>query len=45
MTVLSVSDGELRRLEVLRDVDRGSLPDHGAAALGTASVRMKLPRL
>jgi len=26
MTVLSVSDGELRRLEVLRDVDRGGLP-------------------
>ena len=33
MTVLSVSDGELRRLEVLRDVDRGDLPVRTAAQL------------
>jgi transposase len=33
MTVLSVSDGELRRLEVLRDVDRGGLPVRAAAQL------------
>ena len=33
MTVLSVSDGELRRLEVLRDVDRGGLPVSAAARL------------
>jgi transposase len=33
MTVLSVSDGELRRLEVLRDVDRGGLPVSAAAQL------------
>ena len=33
MTVLNVSDGELRRLEVLRDVDRGSLPVRAAAQL------------
>ncbi len=33
MTVLSVSDGELRRLEVFRDVDRGSLPVRAAAQL------------
>ncbi len=33
MTVLSVSDGELRRLEVLRDVDREGLPVRAAAQL------------
>ena len=33
MAVLSVSDGELRRLEVLRDVDRGGLPVRTAAQL------------
>ena len=33
MTVLSMSDGELRRLEVLRDVDRGGLPVGAAAQL------------
>ena len=33
MTVLSMSDGELRRLEVLRDVDRGGLPVRAAAQL------------
>ncbi len=33
MTVLSVSDGELRRFEVLRDVDRGGLPVRAAAQL------------
>ena len=33
MTVLGVSDGELRRLEVLRDVDRGGLPLRAAAQL------------
>jgi len=33
MAVLSVSDGELRRLEVLRDVDRGDLPVGAAARL------------
>ena len=33
MAVLSVSDGELRRLEVLRDVDRGGLPVPAAAQL------------
>ena len=33
MAVLSVSDGELRRLEVLRDIDRGSLPVRAAAQL------------
>ena len=33
MAVLSVSDGELRRLEVLRDVDRGGLPVRAAAQL------------
>jgi len=33
MAVLSVSDGELRRLEVLRDVDRGCLPVRAAAQL------------
>ena len=31
VAVLSMSDGELRRVEVLRDVDRGGLPV-GAAA-------------
>jgi hypothetical protein len=33
MAVLSVSDAELRRLEVLRDVDRGGLPVRAAAQL------------
>jgi transposase len=33
MAVLSMSDGELRRLEVLRDVDRGDLPLRAAAQL------------
>jgi transposase len=33
MAVLSVSDGELRRLEVLGDVDRGGLPVGAAAQL------------
>ena len=33
MAVLSVSDGELRRLEVMRDVDRGGLPVRAAAQL------------
>jgi transposase len=33
MAVLSVSDGELRRLEVLRDIDRGGLPVGAAAQL------------
>jgi len=33
MAVLSMSDGELRRLEVLRDVDRGDLPVRAAAQL------------
>ena len=33
MAVLSVSDGELRRLEVLRDVDRNGLPMRAAAQL------------
>ena len=33
VTVLSVSDGELRRLEVLRDVDRSGLPARAAAQL------------
>jgi transposase len=31
MAVLSMSDGELRRLEVLRDLDRGGLPVRAAA--------------
>ena len=31
MAVLSVSDAELKRLEVLRDVDRGGLPVRVAA--------------
>ena len=40
MAVRSVSDGELRRLEVLRDVDRGGLPVRVAAQLlGAASAR------
>src|ERR1700732_3007706 len=33
VAVLSMSDGELRRLEVLRDVDRGGLPVRAAAQL------------
>jgi transposase len=33
VAVLSVSEGELRRLEVLRDVDRGDLPVRAAAQL------------
>ena len=33
MAVLSVSDAELKRLEVLRDVDRGGLPVRAAAQL------------
>src|SRR6266849_1119951 len=33
VAVLSMSDGELRRLEVLRDVDRGGLPVGAAAHL------------
>ena len=33
MAVLSMSDGELRRFEVLRDVDRGGLPVRAAAQL------------
>jgi transposase len=33
MAVLSMSDGELRRLEVLRDVDRSCLPVRAAAQL------------
>src|SRR5271169_3662011 len=33
VTVLSVSEGEFRRLEVLRDVDRGGLPVSAAAQL------------
>jgi transposase len=33
MAVLSVSEGELRRLEVLRDVDHGGLPVRAAAQL------------
>ena len=33
MAVLSMSDEELRRLEVLRDVDRGGLPVRAAAQL------------
>ena len=33
MVVLSMSDGELRCLEVLRDVDRGDLPVRAAAQL------------
>jgi transposase len=37
--VLSMSDGELRRLEVLRDVDRGGLPVRAAAQLLGCSER------
>jgi len=33
MTVLSMSDEELQRLEVVRDVDRGGLPVRAAAQL------------
>ena len=33
MAVLSMSDGDLRRLEVLRDLDRGCLPVRAAAQL------------
>jgi transposase len=33
VAVLSVSDGELRRLQVSRDVDRGGLPVRAAAQL------------
>ena len=33
MAVLSVSDGDLRRLEVLRDIDRGRLAVGAAAQL------------
>jgi Homeodomain-like domain len=39
MAVLSMSDRELRRLEVLRDVDRGDLPVHAAAQLLGGSER------
>jgi len=39
MAVLSMSDGELRRLEVLRDVDRGDLPVRAAAQLLERSER------
>src|SRR5277367_2147176 len=39
MTVLSVSDAELRRLEVLRDVDHGGLPVNAAAQLLRRSER------
>jgi transposase len=39
MAVLSVSDGELRRLEVMRDVDRGGLPVSAAAQLLRRSER------
>jgi transposase len=39
VTVLSVSDGELRRLEVLRDVERGGLPVSAAARLLERSER------
>ena len=39
MAVLSMSDGELRRLEVLRDVDRGGLPVGAAAQLLERSER------
>jgi biotin operon repressor len=33
VAVLSMSDGELRRLEVLRDVDRGGLPVRAVAQI------------
>jgi len=39
VVVLSMSDGELRRLEVLRDVDRGGLPVGAAAQLLERSKR------
>jgi hypothetical protein len=40
VAVLSMSDGQLRRFEVLRDVDRGGLPVPAAAqVLGAASAR------
>src|SRR6201985_1132 len=39
MAVLSMSDGEWRRLEVLRDVDRGDLPVCAAAQLLGTSER------
>ncbi len=39
VAVLSMSDGELRRLEVLRDVDRGGLPVGAAARLLERSER------
>ena len=39
IAALSVSDGELRRLEVLRDVDRSGLPVHAAARLLERSER------
>jgi len=39
MTVLSMSDGQLRRLEVLRDVDHGGLPVRAAAQLLARSER------
>src|SRR5271156_368418 len=39
VTVLSVSEGELRRLEVLRDVERGGLPVNAAAQLLRRSER------
>jgi transposase len=39
VAVLSMSDGELRRLEVLRDVDRGGLPVKAAAQLLKRSER------
>ena len=39
MAVLSVSDGELRRLEVMREVDRGGLPVRAAAQLLERSER------
>jgi hypothetical protein len=39
VAVLSMSDGDLQRLEVLRDVDRGGLPVGAAARLLAAGVR------
>ena len=39
MTVRSMSDAELRRLEVVRDVDRGGLPVGAAARLLERSER------
>src|SRR5467141_3494370 len=41
VAVLSMSDGELRRLEVLRDVDRGGLPVGAAAQLLERSERQE----